>query len=256
MTDDGAELVSLDGVGFAFCDRDKRTHVLEEISFSIREGEICSIIGRSGIGKSTLLRIIAGHLNPLSGTVQLPDVARGRIPVLFHPQEALLIPWYSVARNAEVGLRFTGLAPTMPLETLFRELELESLEERHPARLSGGQVERAALARTLLTPAAVYLLDEPLSGTDYPLRIRVETFLTAFIAKRRCAAAIVTHDVPQAVAVSDMIQILARRASGASATRIDLPSELRALPPIERRSSREFGPFVQHVVDQLGETVQ
>lgn len=244
--------ITLSDVGFAFHDRTGERHVLRGVDFSLARGEVCALIGRSGVGKSTLLRIMAGQLAPGTGSVRRAPASPDQVSVLYHPQEALLLPWETVTENARLGLRFTDLSATMPIGALLEKLDLAGLEERHPSRLSGGQIERVALARTLLTPADTYLLDEPLSGTDYPRRIEVENFLVDFIRSRAATAMIVTHDVPQAVAVSDRVHLLAADADSARAITIMVPEELRAIAPASRRSSPAFGPFVQQLVDDLG----
>jgi NitT/TauT family transport system ATP-binding protein len=245
-------LLQITKVHFSFRDGRSVRRVLEDVDFSVRDGEVTAIIGRSGVGKSTLLRIMAGQLSPHAGSTRLAEAEASRLGTLYHPQEALLLPWANVLENAQTGLHLLKLTATMDVAALFSTLDLSGLEARYPARLSGGQIERVALARTLLTPARVYLLDEPLSGTDYPQRVEIEEFLVALANERRIAAIVVTHDVPQAVAISVRIQLLASEGTSARARTIELPAELRDLGPTARRAHPAFGPFVQSLSAELG----
>ena len=247
MTPAETELLRLEGVGFAFGGEGGRA-ILADVGCRVAPGEICAVVGPSGVGKSTLLRIMAGQLSPNQGNVRRPGRLPATVPVLYHPQEAMLLPWSTVGTNVELGLRFADLPPSMEVKNLLSKLELDGLADRHPARLSGGQVERTALARTLVTPASVYLLDEPLSGTDYVLRVKIEEFLVGFMRGRQSGAVIVTHDLPQAAALSDFLILIVPGKDAAQAMRVEVPEELRMHLPGERRASEHIGPFVNEML--------
>jgi NitT/TauT family transport system ATP-binding protein len=227
--------------------------LLSNLSFSLGARQICSVIGPSGIGKSTLLKILAGLIEPTDGRVVYGAGAGGRPEVLYHPQEAMLLPWITVVENAELGLRLSGLPRTMAPERLLSRLALGGLAGRHPAWLSGGQIERVALARTLLTPAAVYLLDEPLSGTDYALRVAIEEFLLRFVEENDSSIILVTHDLPQAAALSDFILAVAPGAEAAEVRMIGCTDKFSSRSPVERRGSTALGPFVQDLLGLVAE---
>ncbi len=175
------------------------------ISLTVAPGRVATVMGRSGIGKSTLLDAIAGHLAPaftLTGRVRLngrdilplPPEAR-RVGLMF--QDAMLFPHLSVGDNLAFGLtrRIRGRAARRAaVETALRQAGLAGLYERDPARLSGGQRSRAALMRTLLAEPAALLLDEPFSKLDTGLRAEMRCFTFDHIRARAIPALMVTHD--------------------------------------------------------------
>jgi sulfonate transport system ATP-binding protein len=184
--------------------------VLADLDLEVAPGEFLSIVGKSGCGKSTLLRLIAGLDQPSSGSVLVDGVAANRagdrLRLMF--QEPRLLPWASVADNVAVGLR-TGPDPEAVTEAL-RAVELGDKAGFWPAQLSGGQRQRAALARALVSHPGLLLLDEPLGALDALTRLTMQKLIRNMHERACFTAVLVTHDVSEAVALSDRIIVLGR----------------------------------------------
>ncbi|SMH37047.1 ABC transporter ATP-binding protein [Mesorhizobium australicum] len=192
------------------------TRVLENVSLSIRKGEFVALLGSSGCGKTTLLRAIAGFVQPSSGAVsvagrdvtRLPPDRRGMALVF---QSYALWPHMTVAQNIGYGLKLKG----MPREAIARrvgELEgllgLSGLGQRKPAALSGGQRQRVALGRALAIDPQILLLDEPLSNLDARIRFKVRHDISALQKRLGITAVHVTHDREEAMVMADRIVIM------------------------------------------------
>lgn len=196
----------------------KGTALFAPLTLSVAPGQVSCLLGPSGVGKSTLLDAIGGHLAPgfrLSGRVILNgrDVSAlapeaRRIGVMF--QDALLFPHLSVADNLAFGLTLRGRAArTLAIETALEQAGLGGLGARDPATLSGGQRARAALMRTLLAEPQALLLDEPFSKLDTSLRAEIRAFTLSHIRARAIPALLVTHDPSDAQAMGGPVVTLA-----------------------------------------------
>jgi sulfonate transport system ATP-binding protein len=183
--------------------------VFEQVSFELARGEIVSLVGPSGCGKSTLLRAIAG-LDPLAdGTVLIDQqVQRGpsaRVGVIF--QEPRLLPWLTVADNiAFAAGPKQGHDPRV--DTLLAEVGLPGIRHALPKQLSGGMAQRVALARGLFAGPDLILLDEPFSAVDAITRSRLQQLLLSLTRAHRTATLLVTHDLDEALYLSDRILLL------------------------------------------------
>lgn len=194
--------------------------VLTDINFSIEKGEIVALIGRSGSGKSTILKILAGLIPEHSGSV---DVA-GYPAVAF--QEPRLFPWLSVTDNVTAGLNRTAISKQQARDeakVLLKEVGLEDFESSWPETLSGGQSQRVSLARALISNPELLLLDEPFGALDALTRITAQQLLLGTAASRNFGVLLVTHDVAEAVALADRVILLEDGHSSAEIT-IELPT--------------------------------
>lgn len=182
--------------------------VLANLDLDVWPGEFLSIVGKSGCGKSTLLRLIAGLDRPDSGSVTvdgLPAQAAGdRLRIMF--QEPRLLPWASVAENVGVGLRRGADADA--ISKALQSVQLAEKADFWPAQLSGGQRQRAALARALVSHPGLLLLDEPLGALDALTRLTMQQLIRDMHDRAGFTAVLVTHDVAEAVALSDRIIVL------------------------------------------------
>lgn len=189
--------VSLRGLGKAFA----ATNVLRNVDLAVAPGEFVALLGRSGSGKSTLLRIAAGLDRDVTGTV---DVT-GSVSIAF--QEPRLLPWRRVWQNIVLGLP-TGRASRETAAEALAEVELADMEERWPLTLSGGQAQRVSLARALVRRPDVLLLDEPFGALDALTRMAMHRLVAALWLRHRPAVLLVTHDVDEALLLSDRVLVL------------------------------------------------
>lgn len=198
---EGPPAVTLDRVSKSFGART----VLKELSLTLQKGAFTSIVGRSGSGKSTLLRLLVGLEAPSAGIIQA-DFAASRIVF----QEPRLLPWAKVLENVKVGL---GPAADKPqarraAELALREVGLAGRETAWPAELSGGQRQRVALARALVSKPGFLALDEPFGALDALTRIEMQELVEAVWRQQGFTAALVTHDVAEAVALGDRVILI------------------------------------------------
>jgi sulfonate transport system ATP-binding protein len=174
--------------------------VLDGLDLDIAAGEFVAMIGRSGSGKSTLLRALAGLDRELTGSVEV----RGQVAVAF--QEPRLVPWKRVLANVSLGLREPS-----PAEVALQALGEVGLAERAaawPLTLSGGEAQRASLARALVRSPSLLLLDEPFSSLDALTRISMHRLVLSLWTRHRPAVLLVTHDVDEALALADRVLVL------------------------------------------------
>jgi sulfate transport system ATP-binding protein len=197
--------------------------VLSDISLDVGHDEVLAIVGRSGVGKSTLLRVLAGLIDVSSGTVEHHHVhGPYRSAMVF--QDALLLPWLNVVDNVAFSLQLAshpqrsrrrrerrGLA----LEVLER-LDISDLAERYPSQLSGGQQQRVAIARAVTARPAVLLLDEPFSALDVVTRSSLQQWIVDHRESLASAIVLVTHDLTEALFVADRIALLSDSPTSAS----------------------------------------
>ena len=184
---------------------------LHSVSLEIERGEIVSVVGTSGCGKSTLLRIAAGLDFPTSGQVWVDNEAvhapMPEIGMVF--QEPRLMPWLNVTDNVKFGLE--GFPPALRNELAaeaIHKVGLEDFADALPKQLSGGMAQRVAIARALVTRPQILLLDEPFSALDAFTRLKLQDHLLAIWAAARPTMLFVTHDVEEALALSDRIVVM------------------------------------------------
>lgn len=190
--------------------------VLADISLSVRPGEFVSILGPSGAGKSTILQLLTGALVPDGGEMLCDgvplDPASHRFA--FMPQRDALMPWRRIIDNAALGLEVQGMsrkAARAAVQPLFAEFGLAGFERHYPAQLSGGMRQRAALLRTVVQQRPMLLLDEPFGALDALTRARMQRWLSGMWMRHGWTVLLITHDVREAVLVSDRIYVLSQR---------------------------------------------
>jgi ABC-type nitrate/sulfonate/bicarbonate transport system ATPase subunit len=201
---------------------------LDEVDLRVEAGELVSIVGPSGCGKSTLLRILAGLEHPTTGTVLLDGAAPdpgllGRIGYM--PQRDLLMAWRTVLDNVIVGLELAGVPRREARRRAEAELPrfgLEGFGAQRPADLSAGMRQRAALLRTVLAGRDVLLLDEPFGALDALTREAMQEWLLEIWQADRKTIVLVTHDVGEALFLSDRVHVMSGR-PGRIERRVDVP---------------------------------
>lgn len=187
------------------------TRALSAITLDVGRGEIVALLGGSGCGKTTLLRLVAGLDRPSEGAIHLDGEAiaepRADVGVIF--QEPRLFPWLSVAENIGFGLSHLSTFERDGLVTnALVRIGLAGYEKRWPRELSGGQQQRVAIARALVTRPKLLLMDEPFSALDATTRTSLHGHLLALWQESRPTVVMVTHDVEEAVTLADRIVVM------------------------------------------------
>jgi len=210
--------------------------VLDGLDLAIRPGEFVALLGRSGSGKSTLLRTLAGLDPAPSGIFTVPSART----VVF--QEPRLLPWKRVWRNVTLGLRVAD--PRAKAEAALGEVGLSHRLNAWPLTLSGGEAQRAALARALVREPDLLLLDEPFAALDALTRLRMQELVTALWHAHQPAVLLVTHDVDEALTLADRVLVLENG-------RIALDFELN-MPRTRRHASAAFAVHRSRLLRALG----
>jgi sulfonate transport system ATP-binding protein len=219
-----AEVTSSTGIAINTSHLVKRygeREVLRGLNLAIAPGEFVAIVGRSGCGKSTFLRLLAGLEKATEGSIQLDESASSGI----HPdarimfQDARLLPWRTVIQNVALGLPKDSHASAL---AALREVGLADRAEEWPANLSGGQRQRVALARALVHKPRLLLLDEPLGALDALTRIEMQILIERLWQQHNFTVLLVTHDVGEAVTLGDRV-VLIEEGSITLDLEIDLP---------------------------------
>jgi NitT/TauT family transport system ATP-binding protein len=206
--------------------------VLRGVSLSVQPGELVSILGPSGSGKSTLLRILAGLLKPTSGQVFVDGIALAgpRPDVALAFQDPCLLPWLSVERNVGFGLGFSrqpSLSRAQRRERITAALDEVGLAHARtamPRQLSGGMAQRAALARCLTRQPRTLLLDEPFGALDEVTRAGMQRLLLKVVCDTNAGTVLVTHDIDEALLVSDRIVLLGAQGSLIAQWHVTVPT--------------------------------
>jgi len=208
--------VKIDHIFMNYHSLNFETPALKDINFSLEEGEFISIVGPSGCGKSTLLNILCGLITPSSGKIyidgELMSSISKKIGYMF--QKDHLFEWLSVIENIKLGLKIEHKLNEETLNfiyALLKNYNLWEFRDHHPNELSGGMRQRVALIRTLAVKPELLLLDEPFSSLDYQSRLTVSDEISRIIRKENKTAIMVTHDISEAIAMSDRVIVLSKR---------------------------------------------
>jgi len=232
----------------------KSLTAVQGVSFSVRDGEVVSLIGPSGCGKSTLLNIGSGLYTPSEGEAFV-DGERVQGPnahVAFMLQKDLLLPWRTVLENAMFGVEIQRLAPAerrRRAHALLENLNLAEFAGHYPHQLSGGMRQRVALARTLAVDPSVLLLDEPFSAVDAQTRMVLQRELAQTLKRAGKTALLITHDLLEAVTLSDRVLVMSRR-PGRIIDEISVELPQRD-DPIARRQAPRVNEYVARLMDRL-----
>lgn len=233
---------------------DGEVEALRDVSFDVADGEFVSIVGPSGCGKSTLLSLIAGLERPSAGEVLLDGepVTAPSAKIGFMPQRDQLFAWRTIWSNVTLGLqvrRENTPERQARVRELLEQYDLADFAQKLPAQLSGGMRQRCALIRTLATDPKILLLDESFSALDYQTRLSVSADICRIIRQERKTALLVTHDISEAISMSDRVVVLSRRPAEIRAIHDLAP--LQGLGPMERRDSEAFRGFFNLIWKEL-----
>ena len=207
----------------------KASLALEDVSLQIMDGEFCTIVGPSGCGKSTILNLLSGIVAPSDGTVTFRGApVRGiNTDAGYVTQDDNLLPWRTLKSNVEIALEFHGVPAkerAARSAELIERVGLSGFEGHYPAQLSGGMRKRASIIRTLIYDAHMILMDEPFGPLDAQTRLVLQNDLLALWERMRRTVLFVTHDLVEAIALSDRIVVMSARPGRIKKTyRVDLP---------------------------------
>ncbi len=247
--------LTVKGVHHTYFSNASAVTALSNLSFDVEEGELVSFLGPSGCGKTTLLSIIAGLIKPTMGTVMLENkpITAKEHHIGYMLQQDYLFPWKTIEENILLGLK---LAKQLNDKTksatikLLQQMGLDGVEKHLPKQLSGGMRQRAALVRTLATEPKLLMLDEPFSALDYQTKLKLEVLVSKTLKQFKKTAILVTHDIGEAIAMSDKVFLLAAKPGRLHQT-ILIPDELRTLSPFEARNHETFSHLFQIVWKEL-----
>jgi NitT/TauT family transport system ATP-binding protein len=219
--------------------------VLNDVSLEVKDGEFLAICGRSGIGKSTLLRMVAGLITPTSGSAMI----EGRI--VEEPPESMgfvtqdysrsLLPWFSVEKNVALpfkGSKISKFEKKTRVDSVLAAVGLSEFAKFYPWQLSGGMQQRVAIARALVLEPKLLLLDEPFASVDAQIRLELEDLIADLVLQKQITTIIVTHDIDEAIYLSDRVVLLSNHP--ASIGKIFSVNLKRPRSQIETRSDPKF----------------
>jgi NitT/TauT family transport system ATP-binding protein len=216
LTEARRGLIEIRDLGVVFGSAGAPIEAVKDVTLRVEPGEFVSLIGPSGCGKSTLLNIVAGFVRPTSGlalldgaAVKRPGSDRG---VVF--QQYSLFPWLTVRKNVEFGLRMQGVAANKresSARTLLGLAGLLAFENHYPDQLSGGMKQRVGIVRALATSPQVLLMDEPFGALDAQTRVVMQEILTNMWQKLRISVLFITHDIEEAIFLSDRVYVMTAR---------------------------------------------
>ena len=240
-------MLTFDNISYTYHTKSGETTAVKDLSFTVEKGQFVSVIGPSGCGKTTILSLAAGILAPSSG-----EVRRGGGEFGYMLQRDALFPWRTVEQNIflplEVKKRNTPEKREKAL-ALAEKYGLKDFLKKTPNQLSGGMRQRVALIRTLAAEPEILLLDEPFSALDYQTRLEVCDDVQGIIKSEKKTALLVTHDISEAIALSDKVVVLSSRpATVVAEHNIDFGGNV----PKSRRECGEFAATFEILRKELG----
>ena len=251
------ELLKLEKLSKKYQAKNGETEALKDVSFNVNEGEFVSLIGPSGCGKSTLLSIIAGLEKSSGGKLYIegreeePGTFSTKIGYML--QKDSLLEWRTILNNVLLGLEIRhkkNLENQKYVEKLLRKYGLYEFKDKYPTQLSGGMRQRAALIRTLAVKPRILLLDEAFSALDYQTRIAVTKDIYEILKNEKITTLMVTHDISEAISMSDRIVILSHR-PGTVKKIINIEFDMETKDPLLCRESPKFSKYFDSIWKEL-----
>ena len=247
------KLLEIKGVSLKYQTPKDEITAIKDLSFYCNKGDFMSIIGPSGCGKTTILSLIAGQISPTSGEIVISgkkDI-KSRQNLGYMLQKDELFPWRTIEKNIYLPLEIKGIKGKEAKEialNLLKKYNLFDFKDNYPDELSGGMRQRAALIRTLVSNPELLLLDEPFSALDAQTRLSVSDDVYKIIRSERKTAILVTHDISEAISMSDVIVVLTTRP--AKVKSVFVP-HIEGDSPIRKRESPSFGVWFEKIWKEL-----
>ena len=248
-------ILDMQHITYSYHTTEGETKALEDVSFSVSEGEFIAIVGPSGCGKSTLLSIICGILKPEKGLIKMngKNLKQSTTNIGYMLQHDHLFEWRTVYHNVLLGLEVRHMLSAKTRKKALELLEqygLQQFKNSRPSQLSGGMRQRVALIRTLVLEPELLLLDEPFSALDYQTRLTVGNDIGQILKHEHKTAILVTHDLSEAVSLADRVLILTPRPATISKI-VDISFELENDTPMHRRNAPEFKNYFNLIWEEL-----
>lgn len=249
------KILEVKNISKKYQNKKDETLALQNVNFRVKKGEFVSIIGPSGCGKSTLLSIIAGLEEKSEGEIYIEgEKITGMSPKIgYMLQRDCLLEWRTIWSNVMFGLEVKGKKDENTVkyvENLLKKYELYDFKDKYPSELSGGMRQRAALIRTLAINPKILLLDEAFSALDYQTRIMVTNDIYSILRKENITALIVTHDISEAISMSDRVIVLSSR-PGTVKDIHKIDFEIADRTPLNCRESPKFSKYFNTLWKEL-----
>lgn len=251
-----ANILEIKELSKKYQNKQGETLALTDINLKVEDGEFVSVIGPSGCGKSTLLSIIAGLEEKNSGEIYIENKKMESISsqVGYMLQKDCLLEWRNIFSNTLFGLEVKGIKNNENIEyviNLLKKYNLYDVKDKYPSELSGGMRQRVSLIRTLATRPKLLLLDEAFSALDYQTRIMVTNDIYSILKKEKITAIMVTHDISEAISMSDRVVVLTKR-PGTIKKIHKIDFEIDGRTPINCRESPKFSQYFNTLWRELG----
>ncbi len=248
------DYLQLKDISLSYHTKEGEVLALKSIDFSVQKNEFVSIVGPSGCGKTTILSLIAGLLKPSSGEVLLDgEKITKDTSIGYMFQRDNLFPWRTIYKNVSIGLEIKhkkkDAESLKHVDELLNKYGLYEFRNNYPSQLSGGMRQRAALIRTLCLKPKILLLDEPFSALDYQTKLSVCDDVHSIITKEKQTAILVTHDISEAISVSDRIIVLSKRPAVVKCIQKIELGDIET--PLKRRESPKFSKYFDLIYREL-----
>lgn len=249
--------IALEQVSFAYPGPGRQRYAVHDVSCAVQKREICALVGASGSGKSTILRMIAGLQPPTAGSVivdgrEMREPSR-RVGVVFQEYSRSLLPWRTVAGNIAMAFGPSERDPQSRAQVvdLIETVGLARVGDRYPWELSGGMQQRVAIARALALNSETILLDEPFGSVDSVTRFTLEDLVLKTAAQFGLTVLLVTHDLDEAIYMADRVLVMDRAGSLLNSSGIAIPFE-RPRDQMKTRGSQEFSALRDQLLGAVG----
>ncbi|MBB6448059.1 NitT/TauT family transport system ATP-binding protein [Geomicrobium halophilum] len=248
-------LLTLRDVKKHFFSQNDVVEAIRNVNFTVDTGEFVSIIGPSGCGKTTILSLAAGLIEHSEGEILLQDtpITKTNTNIGYMLQQDYLFPWLTIGQNIDMALNIIkrkNKKNQAYTRELLAQMNLSDREHDMPSELSGGMKQRVALVRTLAAKPSLLLLDEPFSALDFQTKLKLEDLIHRTLKEKEKTALLVTHDISEAIAMSDRILLLTHRPAEIK-KHFKIPEELRERSPLDARQHPTFQDWFQLIWKEL-----